>query len=118
MKKIKKLSSLLLLPLAFGALTTTVTACQARFVPGDANTDSLDVNIDTRGVHLTMWTGFGSKIVPVLDELLEDFTKKTGIIVEHESKGGYPNLLKAINLASTSGTFPNIANGYPDHFAS
>ena len=117
MKKIKRLSSLLLLPLAFGALTSLV-ACQQAFIPGDANTDDLDVNIDTRGVHITMWTGFGAKVNTTMDELLEDFQKKTGIVVEYEAKGGYPNLLKAINLASTSGSFPNIANGYPDHFAS
>ena len=117
MKKISKLSSLLLLPLAVGALTS-LTACQGTFIPGDANTDGLDVNIDTRGVTITMWTGFGAKINTTMDELLEEFTKKTGIKVEYEAKGGYPNLLKAINLASTSGTFPNIANGYPDHFAS
>ena len=117
MKAIKKLSSLLLLPLAFGALTTLV-ACEQAFVPGEANTDDLDVNIDTRGVHITMWTGFGAKINTTMDELLEEFQKKTGIVVEYEAKGGYPNLLKAINLASTTGKFPNIANGYPDHFAS
>ncbi len=118
MKKVKKLSSLLLLPLAVAALSTSLVACQERFIPGDANTDNLDVNIDTNGVTITMWTGFGAKINTTMDELLEDFTKKTGIKVEYESKGGYPNLLKAINLASTSGSFPNIANGYPDHFAS
>ena len=117
MKKISKLSSLFLLPLTIGAFSSLV-ACQQMFVPGDANTDNLDVNIDTRGVTITMWTGFGAKINSTMDELLEEFTKKTGIKVEYEAKGGYPNLLKAINLASTSGAFPNIANGYPDHFAS
>ena len=115
--KIRKLSSLLLLPLAVGALAS-LSACQQKFVLGDANTDSLDVNVDTRGVTITMWTGFGAKVNTTMDELLETFTKKTGIKVEYEAKGGYPNLLKAINLASTSGKFPNIANGYPDHFAS
>ena len=115
--KIRKLSSLLLLPLAVGALAS-LSACQQQFVLGDANTDSLDVNVDTRGVTITMWTGFGAKVNTTMDELLETFTKKTGIKVEYEAKGGYPNLLKAINLASTSGKFPNIANGYPDHFAS
>jgi len=98
--KIRKLSSLLLLPLAVGALAS-LSACQNQFVLGDANTDSLDVNVDTRGVTITMWTGFGAKVNTTMDELLETFTKKTGIKVEYEAKGGYPNLLKAINLAST-----------------
>ena len=117
MKHVKKLSALLLLPLAFG-LMTSLTSCGMTFIPGEADTDDLDVNIDTNGVTITMWTGFGSKINTIMEELLDEFTQKTGIKVEYESKGGYPNLLKAINLASTSGAFPNIANGYPDHFAS
>ena len=117
MKKMKKLSALIVLPLALGIMSS-LTACETIFVPGDPSTDNIDVNIDTRGVHITMWTGFGSKVNSTMDELLEEFTKKTGIIVDYEAKGGYPNLLKSINLASTSGGFPNIANGYPDHFAS
>ena len=117
MKSIKKLSSVLLLSLAIGSLSA-LSSCRASFIPGEADTDDLDVTVDTRGVTITMWTGFGSKVNTTMDTLLEDFTKKTGIKVEYEAKGGYPNLLKAINLASTSGSFPNIANGYPDHFAS
>ena len=107
MTNAKKLSALLLLPLACG-LMTSLTSCGMSFIPGDADTDSLDVNIDTKGVTITMWTGFGSKINGIMEELLDEFTQKTGIKVEYESKGGYPNLLKAINLASTSGSFPNI----------
>ena len=117
MKKSKKLSVLPLLLLTVG-LTTSLTGCEGMFIPGNPDTDDLDVTIDTKGVRISMWTGFGSKINTTMDELLEEFTKKTGIIVDYEAKGGYPNLLKAINLASTSGSFPNIANGYPDHFAS
>ena len=117
MKHTKKLSALLLLPLAC-SFVGALTSCEGMFVPGEADTDALDVNIDTKGVTITMWTGFGAKINTTMEELLDEFTKKTGINVEYEAKGGYPNLLKAINLASTSGSFPNIANGYPDHFAS
>ena len=62
MKNTRELSALLLLPLAMG-LMTSLTSCGGSFVPGDADTDSLDVNIDTRGVTITMWTGFGSKII-------------------------------------------------------
>ena len=117
MKTRKKLPGLIVLPLALG-LMGSLSGCQSLFVPGDPNTDNIDVNLDTKGVHITMWTGFGAKVNTTMDELLEEFTKKTGIVVDYEAKGGYPNLLKAINLASTSGSFPNIANGYPDHFAS
>lgn len=98
--------------------TVLMSACGGRVKLGPADTDQLDVTVDTRGVTITMWTGFGSDMTKQLEEVLEGFTKKTGIIVKHESKSGYPNLLKAINLSSTSGSYPNIANGYPDHFAS
>ena len=109
----KILTLLCLVPMAF------TTACSnTGFKHGDPNTDKIDVTMDTRGVTIQMWTGFGSKISESLADILEEFEAITGIHVEHESKGGYPNLLKAINLASTSGKYPHVANGYPDHFAS
>lgn len=114
MRKTTKLAALALLMSA----AATVTACGGGYVPGPADTDGVDVNVDTRGTTITMWTGFGSDMTAVLEELLEEFTAQTGIIVKHESKGGYDNLLKAINLSATKGSFPNVANGYPDHFAS
>ena len=98
--------------------TAMMTACGTNVKLGPADTDQLDVTIDTRGVTIDMWTGFGSDMTGWLEEVLEEFTKKTGIIVKHESKSGYPNLLKAINLSATKGKYPHIANGYPDHFAS
>ena len=100
-------------------LTAALAACGKGNGPsGVINTDAIDVNVDTRGVKITMWTGFGSDMTEQLNEVLEDFMQLTGITVEHESKGGYDNLLKAINLSATQGSYPNIANGYPDHFAS
>ena len=114
----KSLKLLLVAPFAIGALSALTSCGNARFIPGSPDTDKIDVTLDTKGVTITMWSGFGSDMSKCLEDRLEEFTAKTGIIVKHESKSGYPNLLKAINLASTSGSFPNIANGYPDHFAS
>lgn len=101
----------------FLCAVASLGAC-GTFVPGPADTDNIDVTLDTRGTKITMWTGFGSDMTEQLNEVLEDFTALTGIIVEHESKSGYDNLLKAINLSATKGSYPNVANGYPDHFAS
>ena len=84
---------------------------------GPADTDSLDVNIETRGTTISMWTGFGQNVNDVLEPLLEEFSEKTGITVQYESKGGYDNLQNAINLAATSQEYANVAVGYPDHFA-
>lgn len=117
MNKLKIGKLALVLPVIAAGLAS-LSSCGTTFNPGSADTDMIDVTLDTRGTTITMWTGFGSDMSKALEERLEEFTAKTGIIVKHESKGGYPNLLKAINLASTSGSYPNIANGYPDHFAS
>ena len=84
---------------------------------GSADTDKLDVTLDTRGVTISIWTGFGSTITDYITEITDEFTAKTGIKVEHESKGGYPNLQTAINLSVTQRSYPNVALGYPDHFA-
>lgn len=77
----------------------------------------IDITVDTRGVTIEFWTGFGTVINSILQPMLEDFTNLTGIIVEYDAKGGYTGLQQAINLSATSETYPHIANGYPDHFA-
>ena len=84
---------------------------------GEADTDNLDVTMDTRGATISFWTGFGSSVNGVLEPLLERFTEKTGINVQYETKGGYSNLQTAINLAATTKEYANVAVGYPDHFA-
>ena len=100
------------------ALVTLLAVPACKFEPnGDADTYNLDVNIDTRGVTISMWTGFGSSITSTLENIIEGFEQKTGITVEHESKGGYDNLQTAIELATTTKSYANIAVGYPDHFA-
>ena len=112
MKKTKFLG--VITPLALVTMLG-LTACPNKLGPAD--TDNLDVNIDTRGVTISMWTGFGSGITSTLENIIEGFTAKTGIIVEHESKGGYDNLQTAIELATTTQSYANVAVGYPDHFA-
>ena len=66
---------------------------------------------------LMMWTGFGSSYSVALREILDQFTSETGITVDHESQSGYPNLQNNINNSIATESFPNVANGYPDHFA-
>lgn len=66
---------------------------------------------------IIMWTGFGQSISNTMLELLEEFTEKTGITVDYESKGGYDNLKTGIVLETATGNTPNVIVGYPDHFA-
>ena len=84
---------------------------------GPADTDNVDVTVDTKGTTISFWTGFGSAVNGKLEPILEEFKKKTGINIEYETKGGYSNLQTAINLSATKREFPNVAVGYPDHFA-
>ncbi len=85
---------------------------------GGFDYSTLDFSVDTRGVTINMWTGFGSSINEVLVDLLNRFTEETGINVTYESMGGYDQLQNAINLSASSGNLPNIAVGYPDHMVS
>ncbi len=78
-----------------------------------------DMGVDTRGVEITFWTGFGDTVSGQLNQVIEDFEEATGIVVNHESiQGGYDGLAKQINLSASSDTYPNVAVGYPDHMAS
>ncbi len=78
----------------------------------------IDFNADVTGTEIEFWTGFGSNINDVMEPLLEEFTKLSGVKVRYESKGSYDNVLNATQLSATTGKFPNLVIGYPDHFAS
>jgi len=112
MKKIKLLS--VIAPVCLLSMVS-LTGCGNGL--GSADTDKLDVNVETRGTEIMMWTGFGDAVNKVLQPILDDFSAKTGITVKYETKGGYDNLQNAINLAASSKEYCNIAVGYPDHFA-
>lgn len=106
------------------ALAMTVTALSScgTIGYGSADTYDLDVNVDTAGVTIKMWTGFGSTINKYLheneDSLITQFEQLTKINVEYETKGGYENLQTAINLSATTiNALPQVANAYPDHMA-
>ena len=77
----------------------------------------IDFNADVKGTEIEFWTGFGSAINDVLEPVIAEFEHMTGVKVKYESKGGYTQVLNATTLAATSGTFPHLVVGYPDHFA-
>ena len=69
-------------------------------------------------IQINFWTGFGKDITEGLDQIIADFEAEYPYIdIVHESKGGYSGLTKAINLAITTRKYPQVALGYPDHFA-
>lgn len=69
-------------------------------------------------IEINFWTGFGAAVSQSIDTGITQFQSAyPNIKVTHTSKGGYDNLLKAINLSVTSRSYPQVAVGYPDHFA-
>jgi multiple sugar transport system substrate-binding protein len=69
-------------------------------------------------IEINFWTGFGAAVSTSIEDGITQFQSiYPNIKVTHTSKGGYDNLLKAINLSVTSRTYPDLAVGYPDHFA-
>jgi len=70
-----------------------------------------------QGADLLMWTGFGGSYTMSLEEVLGDYTAETGVSIEHQSQKGYDNLQNNMNNSIATESYPNFANGYPDHFA-
>ena len=97
-------------------IAISATACKSSWRNKFAY--DIDFNADVTGTEIEFWTGFGSNINDVMEPLLEEFTKLSGVKVRYESKGSYDNVLNATQLSATTGKFPNLVIGYPDHFAS
>ena len=113
MKRSNKLAVLLgATAMSLGALA--LTGCSVKAVDYGY---SLDMTADTRGASIDFWAGFGTNINSVIETMITDFTKLTGITVNYQSQGSYDALQNAINLSASTGTYPNVAVGYPDHFA-
>lgn len=103
MKKFKKSVGLALLVTA----TSALASCNL-FKKGG--------NSDSNAVQF--WSSFGAAYTGALDEIVGKVSKATGVTIEHESKGGYPEIRREMISAVAAGDYPNIATGYPDHFVS
>lgn len=67
---------------------------------------------------VTFWSPFGAKYRNVLDnEILPLVQEELGISIGHESKGSYPGIREAMVDSVANSTYPDLAVGYPDHFA-
>jgi multiple sugar transport system substrate-binding protein len=86
----------------------------------DTNSDAykVDWSVDVKGTTINFWTPFGSNVEDVLEkEVVSGFESKYGVTVVCESQGGYDNLEKAVVLAASTNSFPQITLAYPDHQA-
>ena len=72
----------------------------------------------TNKLKIDLWTGFGQAMSSALEGVLEDFEREYPYIeVNHEQKSGYDNLHSGIMNSIYTSSYPNVAVGYPDHFA-
>ena len=114
--KTNKLLASLITTAMLGGVAISATACGASWRNKYAY--DIDFTADVNGTTIEFWTGFGSNINDIIEPLLDEFKALTGVNVLYESKGSYDNVLNATTLAATSGKFPNVVVGYPDHFSS
>lgn len=101
MKKIRSKIALGLLLAASGALTS----CGGN-----------DVERSALGT-LTFWSSFGSTYSNQLDPVVAGVANSTGIKITHISQKSYDNIKTNMISAIAVGDYPDIAMGYPDHFA-
>lgn len=66
---------------------------------------------------LLLWTGFGSSYSTAVQSLIDRYTEASKVTIEHQSQGSYDKLQTNISNSISTAAYPNVANGYPDHFA-
>lgn len=66
---------------------------------------------------LVMWTGFGAAYTKAVQSMVDTYASETGLSIDHQSQGAYDKLQTNMNNSVATASYPNIANGYPDHFA-
>lgn len=112
--------------LGFAAATLlalpTLTGCGggefSYALPEVTVTDEMLETLKNTETTISFWHSFGATVTSVLDSSMTAFMEKYPYIkVEYESKSGYDNLKEAISLATATDSVPNVAIGYPDHFA-
>lgn len=73
---------------------------------------------ETNRIKVDLWTGFGQAMSSALESVIEDFEREYPYIeVNHEQKSGYDNLHAGVMNSIYTSSYPNVAVGYPDHFA-
>ena len=68
--------------------------------------------------HIQFWSSFGSMYSKALQDICDKVVTDTNVEIEHTQKNSYDDIKKAMDSAIALGDYPNIAMGYPDHFAS
>lgn len=86
--------------------------------PTSSPTDPTSGSKEHGTADLHLWHNFGSEYSGDLNEsLIDPLLQKDDIDVKATSKGSYDKLKEAISGSISTVDYPNIATGYPDHFA-
>ncbi len=105
----KKLSTIAL----FGAIALSAASCGGGNGGGGAGG-----NDRPKPGDMLFWHNFGGEYTNTMEKtILSPLYSNDGYNLEGDAKGGYDGLVKEINMTLADRTFPNIATGYPDHFA-
>lgn len=71
-----------------------------------------------RGGSLILWSSFGSSYTTALTTLVERYMEQhPEIQIDNQSQGSYKQIQTNIMNSISTSSYPNFANGYPDHFA-
>ena len=68
---------------------------------------------------VSFWSCFGGAYTNVLDGVVSDISSSLNLEIKHTSQGDYDETKRAMDAAIALGPdyYPDIAQGYPDHFA-
>lgn len=104
----KKLSTIAL----FGAIALSAASC------GGGNGGGAGGNDRPKPGDMLFWHNFGGEYTNTMEKtILSPLYKNNSFNVEGDAKGGYEGLLGAIKNTLADQSYPNLATGYPDHFA-
>ena len=67
--------------------------------------------------EVSLWSSFGSGYSEVVQAVVDQINADKGYKIVHETHDSYDKIFQDMQSASSLGDYPNIAMGYPDHFA-
>ena len=67
---------------------------------------------------VVFWSSFGSSYTDALNRIVDQAASEAGIEIDHKPQGSYDEIYRNMQSAIGPADYPNLAIGYPDHFAS
>ena len=93
-------------------VATALSACGAK------DEDEDDSWKDDLNGGVLFWSSFGSNYTSVLNTVVSNISDSISVEIDHKEQGSYDEINRNMISAIAVGDYPNVAVGYPDHFAS